>query len=469
MTYNSISTHPEREPPVRLLRHLTGNRNEADDLSEMITEFARECSRCSDNERAANMGHLWDIATSPNMLAQAIRDIDPRRLFGSVVDEMGHTDFMNSVKPGLRDLSRALREGTFDPGEYRSVKIPKIGKSGTRTIEVPDEYTRIVARSVSNTLLPIVDLSFKGWSFWSRPRISLQHAMAVLGELTSHGYCYLVTADIADAFGVLPRKRAFEAVSRVINGSKILGLVELLSDRSRKRGVPQGLSTSPLIMNTYLDQHLDTWWRKEHKKTKLLRYADDILIACKTLEEAKLAYDALLKRMKDISMPIKQDPMYPVFHPTTRNQAVRWLGLTVWLKGRELQVDAGDQSWEKLEVSLENYRYAQEADKAYISDQHATCIAYSWFESKAIGFTQPSVSAAADWIRDTLDATGFDPDVVEEDEVQMRWHRGQELWKKAGAQAREWVRAKRGVLSLVNSGIEPVCQKTSVMSNSIDE
>jgi hypothetical protein len=245
--------------------------------------------------------------------------------------------------------------------------------------------------------------------------------------------------------------------------------VELLSDRSRKQGVPQGLSTSPLIMNTYLDQHLDTWWGKKHKKTKLLRYADDILITCKTLEEAKLAYDALLKRMKDISMPIKQDSMYPVFHPTTKNQAVRWLGFTVWLKGRELQIAAGDQSWEKLEVSLENYRYEQEADNAYVSDQHAACIAYSWFESKTIGFTQPSVSAAADQIRDTLDETGFDPDVVEDDEVQMRWHRGQELWKRARTQARKWVKSKRGVPSFSNSGIEEKCRETPVMSNSIDE
>jgi hypothetical protein len=453
VSYESNHAIPLEQPRCRLLRDLTGDRNENDKMHKALLDYLKECHNSSPQAWSKAMALLKQIASSGNMLEQALRDIKPRRLYGPEVDELGLDAWMNTQRPALRKLSHRIREDFFDPGEYKKVKIPKVGKGGTRTIEVPDVETRIVARSVSNVLLPIVDRSYSGWSFWSRPKISVFNALAVLRELLKAGYGYVVTADIVDAFGVLPRKRAFQAVERVIEKSSIMALVELLSDRSRTRGVPQGVSTSPLIMNTYLDQQLDKWWLKNQRKTKLLRYADDLLVACKTKKDAEAAYEALLKRMRDIGMPIKQEPDQPVFHLYGGEQ-IDWLGVVLRCKNRKLRIDIGETSWLKLEETIENYRYEQEADEGYVSDRRAAFSAYGWVQSKAVAFNLDSLPTLAEKLEKALDTCGFDSDAFDEEKMLEYWLQGRRLWRRAKKLAPHWVKANRGVPAFLFSGIE---------------
>ena len=58
-------------------------------------------------------------------------------------------------------------------------------------------------------------------------------------------------------------------------------------------GSPQGGVISPLLANIYLN-YLDTIWEKKFTELgTLVRYADDLVILCKTKEQALKAIDVL--------------------------------------------------------------------------------------------------------------------------------------------------------------------------------
>ena len=77
-------------------------------------------------------------------------------------------------------------------------------------------------------------------------------------------------------------------------------LIEEVLGKDRKRGIPQGVAISPLAMNVYLDHFLDAWWVEKFPETCLVRYADDILIACPSCQSAIDAFNALDLRTRTI-------------------------------------------------------------------------------------------------------------------------------------------------------------------------
>ena len=55
----------------------------------------------------------------------------------------------------------------------------------------------------------------------------------------------------------------------------------------RRQDTPQGGVISPLLANIYLHHTFDEWIEKVVGNTTFERYADDIVIHCKTKEEAE--------------------------------------------------------------------------------------------------------------------------------------------------------------------------------------
>ena len=56
---------------------------------------------------------------------------------------------------------------------------------------------------------------------------------------------------------------------------------------SRGKGSPQGSVISPLLANLFLHYAFDEWMRRNCAGIKFERYADDILVHCKSEKEAR--------------------------------------------------------------------------------------------------------------------------------------------------------------------------------------
>jgi len=58
------------------------------------------------------------------------------------------------------------------------------------------------------------------------------------------------------------------------------------------KGIPQGSVISPILANLFLDEFDEALLKKGYK---LVRYADDFVILCKTEPEAERAWNSLIK------------------------------------------------------------------------------------------------------------------------------------------------------------------------------
>jgi retron-type reverse transcriptase len=50
----------------------------------------------------------------------------------------------------------------------------------------------------------------------------------------------------------------------------------------REKGTPQGGVISPLLANIFLHHAFDEWMRANHRSIPFVRYADDIIVHCRT-------------------------------------------------------------------------------------------------------------------------------------------------------------------------------------------
>ena len=69
---------------------------------------------------------------------------------------------------------------------------------------------------------------------------------------------------------------------------------------ARTKGTPQGGVISPLFANIYLHHALDKWMDEAHPHNPFERYADDIVIHCRSKEEAEHLLKAVTKKDKAV-------------------------------------------------------------------------------------------------------------------------------------------------------------------------
>ncbi len=69
------------------------------------------------------------------------------------------------------------------------------------------------------------------------------------------------------------------------------------SIEERKSGTPQGGVISPVLANIFLHLAFDTWMDKSHPETPFERYADDVVIHCRTEAQALEVQEAVIRRL----------------------------------------------------------------------------------------------------------------------------------------------------------------------------
>jgi retron-type reverse transcriptase len=430
-SYGSISKQRHRY----LVRELVDNRGgdfcPLQSHQELIDQWAFLSSANLHN----HCQDLLKLAANPALLMIALSELGRIQVLG----ESGTDEFTNQIWAWFRDLGKRLLGRTFRRGEYHKVQIPKPGKRGFRTIEVPSDETRIVSRNLSNILTPLLDRSFYPLSIGFRSKRSAMHGLGALDVLLQRGLTHVVACDIKDAFGQLPKQRALQILSSRIHNSPVMWLVEEILDRHRKRGVPQGISISPLMLNVYLDHNLDHWWVANHQETVLIRYADDILIACPSRESAIASYTALRDRIQKIGMEIKEAQGEAVFD-LGAGEVVDFLGFRVRLTGDgQMKLSINDTSWEKLEITLAEASHKLVELGEPVEPYHSARIGFGWLMQKAIAIDHAQISSIAGAIRDRGNFFGLDMSMLTDKEAEIDWETGQQQWQKARKDVVGWL------------------------------
>ena len=77
--------------------------------------------------------------------------------------------------------------------------------------------------------------------------------------------------------------------------------------QERTRGTPQGGVVSPLLANLFLHYAFDVWVTRNHRSVRFCRYADDGVVHCKSLAQAKLALARIGERFRACGLELHPD------------------------------------------------------------------------------------------------------------------------------------------------------------------
>ena len=236
------------------------------------------------------------------------------------VDGETYEEFRKELFPRLDTLVNRAHDGTYRAPPVRRTYIPKGGSSlEKRPIGIPTFADKVLQRAVAMILEPIYEHDFYDGSYGFRPGRSAHQAIDDLrGWLNRHGGGWVLDADVRKYFDTIDRGHLREFLQRRVRDGVLLrligkwlnaGVLEEGAISYPEEGTPQGGVVSPLLANIYLHYVLDEWFEEEVKpllagEAKLIRFADDFVLAFTNQRDAQRVFAVLKKRFAKYGLTI---------------------------------------------------------------------------------------------------------------------------------------------------------------------
>ena len=236
-----------------------------------------------------------DDVISPASLYEAWVKVNSNQGAGGV-DGVSLDDFAVDLHQNLETLGKEVKYETYRPLPLLRVEIDK-DSGGKRPLSIPAIRDRILHTAVALVLTPVFEVEFEDVSFAYRVGRSVDQAVSLIERLRDKGFNWVVDADIHRYFDEVDHDLLMIEIEKMVTDKGILRLIRqwlkatVVDGKKRyklTKGVPQGSPLSPLLANLYLD-HLDDTLLD--KNLRLVRYADDFVILCKSADKANDALE----------------------------------------------------------------------------------------------------------------------------------------------------------------------------------
>lgn len=285
------------------------NNTEQDKVRELQVKLYRAAKRSPGRRFHA----LWDRIHRRDVLERAWSQVRANR--GSAgVDRITIAQIEDSgVGTFLDELEVELREERYRPVPVQRVHIPKPGRLETRPLGIPSVKDRVVQTAAKIVLEPIFEADFRSCSFGFRPKRSAHHALDAIKGGVMRGRRWVVDADIRGFFDALDPQVLDQFLCERISDRRVLkllrawlraGVLDGATLMHPETGTPQGGVISPLLANVYLNA-LDRAWQDGHGRLGMLvRYADDLVVLCRTQAQAEAALTQLRALLADLGLEL---------------------------------------------------------------------------------------------------------------------------------------------------------------------
>lgn len=281
------------------------------------------------------MARVWYSVYGRMLSAQALCKAfyKVRSANGSAgIDGQSVNDFAESLDTNIAILLAELQEKSYQPLAVRRVEIPK-ASGGSRQLGIPAVRDRIVQQALLEILQPIFDPDFHPSSYGYRPGRSCHQAISKAAMfIRQYERKWVVDMDLSKCFDTLDHDLIVHSVAKRIKDGSILELLRkflvsgvLTSEgwKASEVGSPQGGVISPLIANIYLDAFDQFMKKRGHR---IVRYADDILILCRSKKAAFNALEQASRYLEEeLLLTVNREKTY-VGHSC---RGVKFLGVSI--------------------------------------------------------------------------------------------------------------------------------------------
>jgi len=230
------------------------------------------------------------------------------------IDGMGVEHLLPYLKENNKQLIQLIKVGKYRPNPVRRVEIPKEERGKVRKLGIPTVVDRVIQQAIAQVLTPIFEEQFSDNSYGFRPKRSARDAMKKCIEEANEGYKYVVDMDLEKYFDTVNQSKLIEILSRTIKDGRVIslihkflkaGVIEKHTFKETGVGVPQGGPLSPLLSNIMLNE-LDQ--ELESRGHRFVRYADDMIILCKSKKSAQRTLRNILPFIeKKLYLKVNQD------------------------------------------------------------------------------------------------------------------------------------------------------------------
>ena len=261
-------------------------------------------------------GGVWfsliDKVYRPETLRRAWQKIKANK-GGAGTDHQSLEGFERDLERNLNKLHEELRTGSYQPRPILRTYIEKPGSLAKRPLGIPCVRDRVVQSAVRFVVEPIFERIFHLQSYGFRPERGCKDALRGVDRLLKAGYVWVVDADLENCFGSIPHEPLLKEIKQQIGDGRMLGLLEAflkqgimegLAQWRPEEGTSQGAVISPLMANIYLNSVDGAMATAGHR---MVRYADDFVILCRSREEAEGALRQVQEQMTEKGLRINSE------------------------------------------------------------------------------------------------------------------------------------------------------------------
>lgn len=245
------------------------------------------------------------------MVLQAYRKVKSNKGSGGI-DGMEWEDLDKDLDRHLYKLWNRLSSGSYFPPPVKEVEIAK-KDGGIRKLGVPTLLDRIAQEVVKSHLERIVEPQFHDSSYGYRPGRNC-HDGVEKALKNVHRHDWVIDLDIERFFDTIDHELLMKAVKHYCRDKWVILYVSrwlkagvlnkegVLIDRSA--GTPQGGVISPLLANIFMHVVFDKWMELHYPDKPFVRYADDIVVHCKTEKQARYVLTRIRNRFVECKLAV---------------------------------------------------------------------------------------------------------------------------------------------------------------------